>query len=191
MKALSRWNCWILCFCKLLLKLNIFYAFMNKRTRENYRTALFFLFLMFSLGIFLSSCSSSKKARNKDVEKVIATARSYRGTPYRYGGTTRSGMDCSALIYHSFASVGIQMPRTSESQSKVGKSVPGRNLQKGDLVFFATGRNKRKVTHSGIVTEVSGRGIIFIHSSTSLGVTEDNLSSAYWNKAFLHGRRVF
>jgi probable lipoprotein NlpC len=163
---------------------------MNKRTRENYRTTLFFLFLMFSLGIFLSSCSSSKKARNKDIEKVIATARSYRGTPYRYGGTTRSGMDCSALIYHSFASVGIQMPRTSESQSKVGKSVSGRNLQKGDLVFFATGKNKRKVTHSGIVTEVSSRGIFFIHSSTSLGVTEDNLSSTYWSKAFLHGKRV-
>lgn len=163
---------------------------MNTRTLENYRSSLFLLFLMFSMGIFFSSCASGKKSRNKDLEKVIATARSYRGTPYRYGGTTRSGMDCSALIYHSFASVGIEMPRTSESQSKVGKSVPGKNLQKGDLVFFATGRNKRKVTHSGIVTEVSGRGIIFIHSSTSLGVTEDNLSSAYWSKAFLYGRRI-
>ncbi len=157
--------------------------------RANYpKPILLFVFLLFSLCFF--SCSSTKKARSKDINKVIETARTYRGTPYRYGGTTRSGMDCSALIYHAYQSVGVNLPRTSEAQSKVGKKVQGTNLEKGDLVFFATGKSKNKVSHSGLVTNTSGGNVIFIHSSTSLGVTEDNLANNYWKKAFLFGRRV-
>jgi probable lipoprotein NlpC len=141
--------------------------------------------------ILFGACSSSKNLRKQNVSKVVETARSYRGTPYRYGGTTRSGMDCSALVYHSFYSVGINMPRSSEAQSKVGKKVPGKNFEKGDVLFFATGKKKKQVSHAGIVTDTSKGNIIFIHSSTSLGVTEDNLSQPYWNKAFLFGRRIF
>lgn len=147
--------------------------------------ALFFCLILFG------ACSSSKNLRKQHVNKVVETARSYRGTPYRYGGTTRSGMDCSALVYHSFYSVGINMPRNSAAQSKEGKKVSGKNFEKGDVLFFATGKKKNQVTHAGIVTETSKGNIIFIHSSTSLGVTEDNLNQAYWNKAFLFGRRIF
>ena len=82
------------------------------------------------------------------------------------------------------------MPRTSEAQSKLGKNVSGRNLEKGDLVFFATGKRKRRVSHAGIVTEVQRGRVIFIHSSTSLGVTEDNLANPYWSKVFLFGKRI-
>jgi len=163
---------------------------MKHYSKEKYYSSHYNIFLVLISLVILSSCSSSKKTTNKEVEKVISTARSYRGTPYRYGGTSRAGMDCSALIYQSFASVGIQMPRTSEAQSKLGKNVPEKNLQKGDLLFFATSKSRKKVTHSGIVTEVSGKGIYFIHSSTSLGVTEDNLNSSYWSRAFLFGKRI-
>ncbi|EKB50564.1 C40 family peptidase [Cecembia lonarensis] len=163
---------------------------MNKGLRENYSKGILGVFFIFALVLALSSCSSTKKIRKQNIEKVIDTAKSYRGTPYRYGGTTRSGIDCSALIFHSYNSIGINLPRTSADQSKVGKNVPARNLQKGDLVFFATGKSRRKVTHSGIVTEVSSRGVYFIHSSTSLGVTEDNLTNPYWNKAFRFGKRI-
>lgn len=162
--------------------------------KTNLRQILKFRFLLILITIiipvFFSSCSSAKKIRNQNITKVIDTARSYRGTPYRYGGTTRSGIDCSALIYHSFQPVGINMPRTSEAQSKMGKKVNGRSLEKGDLVFFSTGKSKRKVSHAGIVTETSRGRVIFIHSSTSLGVTEDNLDNSYWSKAFRFGRRV-
>jgi probable lipoprotein NlpC len=155
------------------------------------KSRILLILITITIPIFFSSCSSTKKIRNQNINKVIDTARSYRGTPYRYGGTTRSGIDCSALIFHSFQPVGINMPRTSEAQSKIGKKVNGIRLEKGDLVFFSTGKSKRKVSHAGIVTETSKGNIIFIHSSTSLGVTEDKLDNSYWSKAFRFGRRVF
>jgi len=121
---------------------------------------------------------------------VIQTARTYTGTPYKYGGTTRSGMDCSALVYHSFYSVGVTMPRISADQAKMGQSIKAKDIQQGDVLFFATSRRKNRVTHAGIVTETSKGDIRFIHSSTSLGVSEDFLSNNYWSKAFLFARRI-
>jgi probable lipoprotein NlpC len=164
---------------------------MSTMPKEKYQFASIYIFLLVLFFSFFCSCSSSKNIRRQNVNKVIETARSYRGTPYRYGGTTRSGMDCSALVYHAFYSVGINMPRNSSAQSKEGKKVPAKNLEKGDVLFFATGKKKKQVSHAGIVTDTSKGNIIFIHSSTSLGVTEDNLSQAYWNKAFLFGKRIF
>ncbi len=136
------------------------------------------------------SCASRKKASSDPFDVVISTARSYTGTPYKYGGTTRAGMDCSALVFHSYYAVGINMPRISADQSKVGKKVNVRDLQRGDVLFFATGKRKNQVTHAGIVTEVAKNDVRFIHSSTSLGVSEDYLSNRYWSKVFLFGRRV-
>lgn len=143
------------------------------------------------LSIFwLGGCKSKKIAKETPALKVISTAKSYRGTPYRYGGTTRSGIDCSALVFHSFNSIGLTLPRTSRDQSQLGKKVSIKDAREGDLLFFATSKKKNQVTHSGIVTEVGGGDVRFIHSSTSLGVTEDYLSNSYWSKAFLFVRRI-
>ncbi len=149
--------------------------------------------LIFFLGIsiFFTSCSSSRKIRNQNIQQVVNTAKSFHGTPYRYGGVNRSGMDCSALVYLSFRSVGVTLPRTTGEQSKIGKKVTKRKLKKGDVVFFATGNRRRKVTHAGIVTQRSGGNVQFIHASTSLGVTEDNVFSNYWSRRFIRARRVF
>ena len=156
-------------------------------------TQRFLQVLIFSIFIVATaaSCASKKKmAKNDPFDVVINTARSYTGTPYKYGGTTRAGIDCSALIYHAYYSVGIAMPRVSADQSEVGKKVNVNQLQRGDVLFFATGKRKKRVTHAGIVTEVSKNDIRFIHSSTSLGVSEDFLSNRYWSKVFLFGRRI-
>jgi len=145
-----------------------------------------------SLLIFASlitSCASSRSKRD-NVEKVIGTARSYIGTPYQYGGMSRSGMDCSGLLVTSFKSAGLALPRTSKDQSKIGHEVSIREIQKGDLVFFAAGRNRWKITHVGMVTEVRNRqDIRFIHASSSKGVIEANLMSNYYQKIFRKARR--
>ena len=127
-----------------------------------------------------------------EAEMVITTARTFLGTPYKYGGTTRSGMDCSGLLLNSFKAVNVDLPRSSEAQSKVGKEIKKMNdLEPGDLVFFATGKSKVTVTHVGLVTDVKSKdNIKFIHSSSSLGVVETNLYAEYYLKRFRGARRV-
>ena len=158
--------------------------------RSYFSFASFFLVCITAL-FFLGSCKGSRRVAKSSPEfTIIQTAKSYRGTPYRYGGTTRSGIDCSALVYHSFAAVGVNIPRTSTEQSKLGKKVSLKKARPGDVLFFATGKKKKEVTHTGIVTEAQKNALRFIHASTSLGVTEDYLSNSYWTKAFLFVKRL-
>src|SRR5690554_62141 len=162
---------------------------MNAGVGKTKHLPFFYIFLFLAL-VHLSSCSSTRKIRSQNVNQVVETAKSFRGTPYRYGGTTRAGIDCSALVFLSFNSVGVALPRTSADQSKVGKKVSVHNLEKEDVVFFATSPFSRKVTHAGIVTSARRGNIQFIHSSTSLGVTEDNVYSNYWSKRVVRARRI-
>jgi cell wall-associated NlpC family hydrolase len=150
------------------------------------------LLLIFTVSI-LASCAGGKKARIRaqKIDRVIQTARSYTGTPYKWGGTNRSGMDCSGLLIRSFQSVQVDIPRTSKEQSKTGVKVKLKDIEKGDLLFFATSKRKRKITHVGLVTSVRGRDDIrFIHASSSLGVIENNLYSPYYRKRFRFARRI-
>ena len=161
--------------------------FSNRSTGIRYASAVMMVTLM------LASCSASKKAsvRASKVDRVIHSARAFIGTPYKYGGTTRAGMDCSGLLMNSFQAIQLNLPRTSEAQSKVGTEVKMKDLQPGDLVFFATGNKKRKITHVGLVTEVNGHNEVkFIHASSSLGVVETNIYADYYQKRFRVARRV-
>jgi probable lipoprotein NlpC len=160
------------------------------RLKSNQKLLLSFTLLA---TLFLASCASHKKARVREekVDKVISTARTFVGTPYKYGGTTRSGMDCSGLLLNSFRAINYALPRSSEAQSKIGKEVKMKELQPGDLVFFATGKKKREITHVGLVTDVKKKdNVKFIHASSSLGVVETNLYTEYYQKRFRKARRV-
>ncbi len=151
---------------------------------------IFCIFLTLCLG----SCTTIKKANVVDfkIHKAISTARTYTGTPYRYGGTTKRGMDCSGLLCVSYQSAGLQLPRTSDAQSKMGRQVRLGELKPGDLVFFAAKKGRRKITHVGMVTVIkNSKDIQFIHSSSKLGVVENNLLSSYYKSIFVKARRPF
>jgi cell wall-associated NlpC family hydrolase len=172
------------------------YYFLNVRMKQFFQLKIsqkLLLSVTLFATLFLVSCASHKKAnvRDEKVDKVISTARTFIGTPYKYGGTTRSGMDCSGLLMNSFKAINLSLPRTSEAQSKVGMKVDMEDLQPGDLVFFATGKKKREITHVGLVTDVKRKeNVKFIHASSSLGVVETNLYAEYYQKAYRYARRI-
>lgn len=143
--------------------------------------------------VAVTSCAAHRSIseREEQVDTVISTARSFVGTPYKYGGTTRAGMDCSGLLLNSFRAINLTLPRSSEDQSKVGEAVKIKDLQPGDLVFFATGKKRKRISHVGLVTERKGKADIrFIHASSNVGVVETNLFSDYYIKRFRIARRV-
>ena len=119
---------------------------------------------------------------------VIQTARSFQGVPYKLGGTTRLGMDCSGLVFTAFRSIDREVPRVSHQQPQVGRPVRQQELQPGDLVFFNTKRGKG-INHVGIVTEVRPDAVKFIHASTSLGVVESDLYTDYYRRAYVKAVR--
>lgn len=121
--------------------------------------------------------------------KVIRKALSFKGTKYKYGGTSKSGMDCSGLMYTSFKSASINLPRTSFEQSKKGVRVSKSKIEKGDLVFFKTS-SRNRINHVGLVVSVDGSSVKFVHSSSSRGVMISSLKEGYWSNAFSEARRL-
>lgn len=120
---------------------------------------------------------------------VIETARSYQGTPYKYGGTSRLGMDCSGLLHESFAAINLNIPRSSNEQAVWGEPIKPQDLRPGDLVFFGASPGSSTITHVGMVTEASPESVQFIHSSSSLGVIENALETDYYLSRFIKAVR--
>ena len=123
-------------------------------------------------------------------DRIIEQAMSFNGTPYKFGGTTEKGMDCSGLIYTAFKSEDIYLPRISSDMAGEGKRIKLNNVQPGDLLFFKTNRRRNHINHVGLVVEVHGSNILFIHSSTTKGVITSSINEAYWQRAFAEARRV-
>ncbi len=143
--------------------------------------------------LLLGACASVKsdvhtQESSAAAKNLASYARSLVGIRYKYGGSSPdTGFDCSGFVGHVFRhTLGINLPRTSEEISHVGKSVSTDNLRVGDLVFFNT--LNRRFSHVGIYLG-SDR---FIHApSTSTGsVRTDNMREDYWKKHYDGARHI-
>ena len=162
---------------------------MNAFSKKHAFPVLFVLLL-------LASCTSAPKFRgtpggfvpatsDPQRQEIVQFAKSFLGTPYRTGGTTRNGVDCSGLVMSVYGHFDVSLPRTSRAQSRTGEPVDRSAVEPGDLVFFRTGR--QPVSHVGIYIG-GGR---FIHASTSARqVRIDALNDDYFRNRYVTARRV-
>ena len=154
----------------------------------------FLLLLIISAGF--TSCSSTKtvrettKRRTVKIDKIVVNALKYKGVPYKFGGTTKRGMDCSGIVYVSYLKENLRLPRVSRDMAKSGKKVALRNDKKGDLLFFKTAKRKNRINHVGLIVSVKKNQIRFIHSTSSRGVITSLLSERYWKNAFVKVKRI-
>lgn len=153
-------------------------------------------FRLFFLTIFLCCATTGMNAqilspRGADTgsrrETFIRAARVYLGTPYVRGGTDRSGMDCSGLVYRAaLEGPGIQLPRTVSSISGAAERIADKAMEPGDLLFFnTTGRLSHVAIYLG--------GGTFVHAASDgprTGVIISNLSEAYWKRTYSFAGRI-
>lgn len=166
-------------------------------------------FFLILAGLLLSSCGSrhhvtTRKSEETRIEnttastprkadlasKIVKNAKKFEGIRYKYGGTSKRGMDCSGLIYVSFLEEDVPLPRTARAMSLQGERLYLKEVDQGDLLFFQTNKNRKVINHVGLVVDVKNSEIYFIHSTTSAGVIISSLSEDYWRNNFVMARRV-
>lgn len=136
--------------------------------------------------LFYSSAGRSSGGA-VDADRLKKILDSWLGTPYRWGGMTRAGVDCSGLVGLVFRELkDIALPRMASDMIDLGQPVETDDLRPGDLVLFRWGFFGR-VDHVGIYT---GEGR-FVHASSQLGVIESGLNDAYYSSHLIAGRRLF
>ena len=119
-----------------------------------------------------------------DNEELYNAIQQWMGTPYRYGGTDKNGVDCSAFVGHIYREVyGVDLHRVSNDMQQDVTLISKSELREGDIVFFTN--SKGRVSHVGIYLKNG----LFAHSSTSRGVIISRLDDNHWRKHFYKGGR--
>lgn len=137
-----------------------------------------------------SSKSSTSKTSVSKADNIINYAKTFEGVPYKWGGTTKAGMDCSGLIFESFREYDIYLPRISRDIAKKGTKLSLKQVEKGDLLFFKTQNRRNAINHVGLIVAIKNNNIQFIHASSSKGVITSWLNETYWLNAFVEARRI-
>jgi cell wall-associated NlpC family hydrolase len=167
-------------------------------------TRFFTLFISAFVFLAIIGCSPSKKTTatpsrtppsssgnvSKKRLEMADYARKFIGTPYKYAGTNpKTGFDCSGFTSFVLKGFGYPITPASKGQAVLGREVPISKVQPGDLVFFA--ENGRDVSHVAMVSRRDGKNVYCIHSTTSRGVIEENITvSKYWQERLLYARDV-
>ena len=121
---------------------------------------------------------------------IVSIALQYKGSPYRWQGSTASGFDCSGFVRFVFGKAGIEIPRTSKRQYNAGDAVDRPDLKRGDLVFFTRwGWLKFFLPPSHVGIYIGANR--FVHApSSGQSVRVDNLAGKYWSARYKGGRNL-
>jgi cell wall-associated NlpC family hydrolase len=145
-----------------------------------------YLIVFLCLTQWSSGHSFEPKSHTQVLDKLQLRYDMWQGTDYQIGGLSRKGIDCSGFVQLAYSDeFNIQLPRTTSKQSQVGTTINKEQLMAGDLVFFKIPK-QGKMYHVGIYLENN----LFLHASTSLGVTISNLNNNYWSKNYWKSQRV-
>jgi len=146
--------------------------------------------LAISLPLLLAACAGAPPAPSlpggeSAAELAASHAAQMVGAPYRFGGATPAGFDCSGLVHYSYRQAGVTLPRNTDEQRLASRPVELFELRPGDLLFFD--QEGKKNSHVGIYL---GRGA-FVHApSSGKSVRSDRLDSPYWRKHLSETRRL-
>ena len=136
----------------------------------------------------LAACASSPNAPVTDpasADRAAGSALKMVGKPYRYGGSSPAGFDCSGLVQYSYKQAGVSLPRSTDELLRSSTPLRGMNLRRGDLLFFDQDGTKKS---HGAIYLGDGR---FVHApSSGKAVRTDRLDSPYWKKHLSEARRI-
>jgi cell wall-associated NlpC family hydrolase len=122
-------------------------------------------------------------------DQIVFLAKENIGVRYLSGGTSAAGMDCSGMVFRTFKNAEIKVPRSSKELANYGITISKSKAKPGDLIFFKT-NGRTVINHVGIITEVIGEEIKFVHASVHGGVMINSLNDAYYKKAYAKINRV-
>lgn len=159
--------------------------------------------LLFAAILVLPSCRSHKKPKMKtpteqnirikpkirgERQLIIEEALSWKGTPYCYGASEKGkGTDCSGMVLKVYEkATGKKLPRNSRAQADFCRKIKEKDVLPGDLAFFATGKDKQRISHVGIMLDKTR----FIHASSKKGVVISEITTPYYQRTFIQYSQV-